>query len=397
MIDNEAAGSHRSLAAPGLALAYATAVVVATEFIVVGLLPGMATDLRISLARAGGFVSWFALASALAGPALTLAAARVPPRWAIVLALLPFVLGSAAAAWASSYAAIAAARILQGAALPVLVSVGGAALSRAAGPNREGRAVSLVYYGVIAGTVVAMPAGIVLAAAASWQATFATLAALSLIAAVPFAFVDLLPADAQPTTRGQLRVLRRPALLAHLGLSVVMFAAMFAPYTYLAAMLEEDAGLTPNAVAAVMMGFGAAGIAGNWAAGRWSANATQATLVATLVMAACMAMAPLVGGRLGGLLPLLALWGTAHAAGFLLCQLRAMQAAPEAPALAAALNISAANIGITLGAGVGGLAAGSFGVSATGLAGAAIAVLAAAGAMVLLRAPASWRLGVRPA
>ncbi len=397
MIHEKPAGSHPSLAAPGLALAYATAVVVATEFIVVGLLPRMANDLRISLAWAGGFVSWFALASAIAGPVLTLAAARFPPRWAIVLALLPFVLGNAAAAWASSYEAIAAARIMQGAALPVLVSIGGAALSRTAGPGREGRAVSMVYYGVIAGTVVAMPAGIVLAAAASWQATFVTLGALSLIAAAPFAFADLLPADGQPAARGQLRVLRRPALLAHLGLSIVMFAAMFAPYTYLAAMLEENAGLTQNAVAAVMMGFGAAGIAGNWAAGWWSANATQATLAATLVMAACMAMVPLLGGRLGGLLPLLAVWGAAHAAGFLLCQLRAMQAAPEAPALAAALNISAANIGITLGAGVGGLAAGRFGVSATGLAGAALAVLAAAGTMVLLRAPTRWRLGVRPA
>jgi MFS transporter, DHA1 family, inner membrane transport protein len=52
-----AAALEGSLARPAALLAFGTAVVVTTEFIVVGLLPAMARDLGISLAEAGWFVS----------------------------------------------------------------------------------------------------------------------------------------------------------------------------------------------------------------------------------------------------------------------------------------------------------------------------------------------------
>ena len=50
------------------------------------------------------------------------------------------------------------------------------------------------------------------------------------------------------------------------------------------------------------------------------------------------------------------IWGVAHAAGFVFCQVRVMAAAPEAPSFAGSHNISAANIGIAIGSFAGGLA-----------------------------------------
>lgn len=61
-------------------LAVVTAIIIAVEFAVVGLLPPMARDLGVSLAQAGGLVSAFAFAAAFLGPILTLAAARFEPR-----------------------------------------------------------------------------------------------------------------------------------------------------------------------------------------------------------------------------------------------------------------------------------------------------------------------------
>lgn len=58
------------------ALVFTAFVFITSEFIVVGVIPEMAADLGISLAEAGSFLAWFALAAALLGPPMTMLASR---------------------------------------------------------------------------------------------------------------------------------------------------------------------------------------------------------------------------------------------------------------------------------------------------------------------------------
>jgi MFS transporter, DHA1 family, inner membrane transport protein len=366
------------LAMPAGVVAFATAVVVATEFIVVGLLPAMARDLRIPLSQVGHFVSAFALSSAVFGPLLMIPAARWDPRLVMVLALIPFALGNLAAALMPGYAMLLLARILQGATLPVLVSAGSAAVASLAGPGREGRAVSLIYIGVVAGMVVAMPAGTVLADMIGWHTTFVVLGALALVAALAlFAGFPPMHVDEAPSMLAQLAILRRPVLQAQLLLSAILFAAMFTPYTYLGAFLEIAGGLDALGAAAILAGFGLAGIPGNVIAGRLSDRGpTRATIWVVFILAAAMAAAAFAGDRFALLLPVLAVWGAAHASAFLLSQMRVMLSASTAPAFASALNISAANIGIAAGAVIGGAIVEGAGIAATGAGGSGLAILA---------------------
>ena len=62
---------------PILLLAAAGFTVLTTEFLIVGLLPGLARDLHVSVAQAGLLVSLFAFTVAVTGPLLT---ARVAAR-----------------------------------------------------------------------------------------------------------------------------------------------------------------------------------------------------------------------------------------------------------------------------------------------------------------------------
>jgi DHA1 family inner membrane transport protein len=381
-----APAAGRSLAGPAALLAFATAVVVTTEFIVVGLLPEMARDLDVSIGEAGRFVSWFALASAVLGPPLTIAASGTEPRRVVAMTLLAFALGNFAATLVPSYAVILAVRVVQGAALPVLVSVGSAAIAERAGPGREGRAVGLVYLGVVVALVLAVPAGVVLAAHGGWPASFLSLAMLAAVAAVLLGTAFPRQATGAASPGAQALILRRPAVQAHLLLSAVLFAAMFAAYSYLAAFLETVAGFDGRRIAATLMGFGIAGVFGNWVAGRVvDRGPTAATASVAAVLMLAMAAVSLVGGRLVLLLPLLALWGAAHTAAFLLCQVRVMLAAPAAPAFASALNIAACNVGIAAGAEAGGWVAGEHGIGAIGFAGAVLAALALGMALALAR------------
>jgi len=85
----------------------------------------------------------------------------------------------------------------------------------------------------------------------------------------------------------------------------------------------------------------------------------------------------------------LAVWGIANTALYPVCQIRVMQAATQAQALAGTINVSAANGGIALGALIGGGSIAAWGAGNIGYVSGAIALLAALAA-AFIRRPA-WR------
>jgi predicted MFS family arabinose efflux permease len=363
----------------GAILAFGAAVVVASEFVVVGIAPSMARDLGLSLAQVGWFVTWFAIGSAVLGPAAVLAARRMRSDLAMIAALAPFV-ASLLMHLVADFWLISLLRLLQGAALPLFMSVASDALGRLWG--RDQKAVARIYVGVVTGSVLALPVGAAIADHTDWRITFAALGWLAALA--------ILLIMTQPSLRvravvvGGLRreaaVFLRPAAMLHLLLSLVQFAAMFCTYAFLAGILEHI-GISKGNVGAWLLVFGIAGIAGNAAAGRVPMAWLRASALTTAAMLGAAAMAlPFLTTEPILLAPVLVGWGAAHAAAFVIAQLRVTRDAYQAPRLAAAMNISAANIGIAAGSVAGGqalAAAGVPGLAAAGLALSAVTLILA--------------------
>ncbi|VIO81372.1 MFS transporter [Bradyrhizobium ivorense] len=348
------------------ALAAATAVIVATEFIVVGLLPVLARDLAISPAVAGHLVGAFALSASLLGPPLTIAAAAIAPRTILTATLGLYAATDLAAVLWPDYSVMLTMRIVQGAALPVFVSVGAAAVTTLAPPARRGRVLALANTGFAVGIVAALPAGVALAERGQWTPSFVALAAVSLAAAVLLLAVFPERRPEAPRASAAARLLRAPAFQLQLALSVAVFVAMFSAYTYISLWLAEVAGLDTGGIALALVGFGAAGVLGNTAAawiadrGPLRATAVAVTALVLAVLGLSLAATPVLR------LVLFVAWGIFHTACVALCQVRVSFAGREAPAFAMAMNISAANLGIALGAVAGGCAVERWGVSAIG-------------------------------
>lgn len=375
-------------------LALAAFVIVSTEFLIVGLIPALARDFGVSVPQAGQLVALFAFTVMLAGPPLTAALAHVERKRLFVAILLVFAGANALAALAPNLWVLALARFIPALALPVFWGTASEAAARMAGPLRAGQAVSRVYLGISAALLFGIPIGTLAAAAIGWRASFWGLAALSLLLAALMArHMPALSQSARTPLRDQARILQDPLLLAHIGLSVAVFTAMFTAYTYLADILERLAGVAPAQVGWWLMGFGAVGLIGNALGGKAvDRHPLRATLAFTLLLGlGTLASMPLAAS-LGGLLPALAAWSIANTALYPICQVRVMQAAPQAQALAGTLNVSAANAGIALGAALGGLAIPRWGLDSVGYAAAAVALLAA-----LMIAPIARLRPARPA
>ncbi|WP_447728732.1 MFS transporter [Sphingomonas koreensis] len=354
-------------------LVFGAAVVVAAEFAVIGLIPAMTVELHLSPVQAGSLITVFALASALLGPVLVAATGRLPAAPVLAAALLPFAANLLLLAVPSFSLAIAL-RVLQGATLPLFMSLAGVLLGTGRG---TGPGIALLYVGVTIGGTLAPPAASFMAGHLGWQAPMAAVGALALAGAA--ACLAGLPNARPDRIIAPWGLLARPALRRHLLLSTLTFAAMFTSFSYIGLLLR-NAAFDDTGVTLALLAFGVAGLGGNWLAGRFASRALPATAVSGLFAAAmALGIAAGMGPFATGLAVLI--WGAAHAAGFVFCQVRVMDVAPDAPGFAGSLNISAANIGIALGSLVGGKAIELSGVASTAAAAGVLALLAAGAAV----------------
>lgn len=394
--DNDYSRSHvmlRLRSGPGFgqtlaifALVFTTFVFITSEFIVVGLIPEMATDLDISLAEAGSFVTWFALAAALFGPPMTMLASRCNPRTFLLVAIALFAAGNFLIAAAPHYSVVASARLLQGSLLPAVASIVTLVAIGIAGKQRRTWAISQVNTGVVGATILGVPVGAIIAEYAGWSLSFGALAALGAVSVglIWHHFPRSVTTTA-PSAFGELSLLRQPAFLLHLLVSLVLFAGMFAGYTYIAPLIAALTDLEGELVGWALMGFGIAGAIGNWGTGRLAA---QDRLTATIGVAVTLAIAmiALVPAGLHSQLLVglcVGLWGASHMAAFVVTQVRVIEAGSGAPAFALSLNISACNVGIGLGAMLGGQAELQWGIEAVAYLGGATALLAVAIALTI--------------
>ena len=125
---------------------------------------------------------------------------------------------------------------------------------------------------------------------------------------------------------------------------------------------------------------------GNWIGGRVvDRHPLTSTIVVLLLLIGGMLSTLLAGQQRVWLALSLALWGLAYTALFPICQVRVMQAGAKAQALAATMNISAANAGTGLGSLLGGAAIGHWGLASLSYLGSAIAVAAIVTALWMAR------------
>ncbi|MGG3796514.1 MFS transporter [Pseudomonas paraversuta] len=374
---------------PILLLSAAGFTVLTTEFIIVGLLPAIARDLEVSVPQAGLLVTLFAFTVAALGPFLTAYFARFKRKPLFITILLMFAFANSLAALAPNIWVMGFARLLPALGLPVFWALASETAVDIVGPEYAGRAIAKIGFGIVCATVFGIPVGTLISDAWGWRSAFSILAVVALAKALLLWLY--LPAThvvrANASLRSQLGMLRSPLVIGHIVLSVLVFSGMFTAYTYLADILERLAGFDGTLVGWCLMGFGAVGLIGNSLGGRM---VDRHPLIASMVFSAFMigallALVPSIHSSLA-LAAALAIWGITQSALFLVSHVRLMKIAPQAPAFAASLNIAGGNLGIGLGAMVGGRVIDSYGLGSLGLAAAGFILLSIVLALVLMSA-----------
>ncbi|GAS99179.1 major facilitator transporter [Mycolicibacterium canariasense] len=373
---------------PIAVLAMAGFVVVTTEFIIIGLLPQLATDFGVSLQQAGMLVSLFAFTVAFAGPIVTPRLGHLDRRRLFVSIMLLFALANVAAALAPTMWMFAAARFFPAVALPVFWGLASDTAARSGGRGREARSVAGIYLGMSTAMVIGVPLGTVAATSVGWRGCFAALAAAASVVAVGLHFGLTWDCSGGPRRAGAAgyALLRAPMFLVHVALSVLIFTAMFTAYTFLAEILRAVVRVETGRVGWWLMAFGVVGLLGNWIGGRLADRLPMGSSVvfAAMLAVGMAAVTPLSSVPVGAA-SALCIWAASFTGLFPISQIRVMAQAPGDESLAATVNVSAANAGAGLGALVGGVAIDLWGLEYLGHVAAAIALVALSVLVIALR------------
>jgi DHA1 family inner membrane transport protein len=348
------------------------------EFAAMGLLPGAAHSVRVSIPTAGHMISAYALGVVLGAPIITVLMAKAPRRAMLIGLMIVFALGNAATAAAPGFLPLVAARFLAG--LPHGAYFGIAALVAAglAGPQGRAKAVGRVMLGLSVANVIGVPFATWLGQWLGWRAAFLAVCGLGLLTSALVAlFVPVIPVHDEASPMRELAGLKRPQVWLTLAVAAVGFGGLFAVYSYITPALTRVTGAplasVPLFLSVIGLGMVAGSLVGGWLADRalmasilgglvWSGVVLAAFGVAAARPWTALADLFLMGGVVA-IVPAL--------------QTRLMDTAGDAQTLAAALNHSAFNLANALGAWLGGLAiAAGFGWTSTGWIGAALALAA---------------------
>ncbi|QUH05356.1 MFS transporter [Saccharopolyspora erythraea] len=361
-----------------LALAIAAFGIGTTEFVMMGLLPDVASNLHVSISDAGGYISLYAIGVVVGAPLLTIAGMRARRKTMLNSMLVLFTIGNLLSALAPTHGLLLAARFVAGLPHGAFFGIGAVVAASLVATDKRGQAISMMFIGLTVANIVGVPLGTLLGQAMGWRWTFGLVAVIGLVALA--AVVTLVPQQPKPTdvsVRGELKAFRRPQVWLAFAIVVFGFAATFSFYTYIKPVLTDISGYTPTAVTLLLALFGVGMTVGTAVGGRLADRAPMRTLYVFLTLLA-VALTAFVFASHSAVLAAVNVFliGAFGFAAIPSIQARILDQAKEAPALGSASIQSTFNIANSLGAYLGGLVlAGGFGLTSPSWVGALLALV----------------------
>lgn len=365
-----------------------------SEFIVVGILPDIAADLKISEVTVGNLVSLFAFVYAPVTPLGSALSARFP-RFATHLTLIGiFLAGNLLCAFAPNYAVLVVARIMIALVSGTLVAVAMTYAPDVTTDKFRTKFIAWVFSGFSIASVVGVPVGTWVANTFGWRWAFHLVNALTVVLII--GMVAVLPHNSHAAKIGFLSQFRlffdRRIQLGVLDV-VCGAAASYVFYTYLTPIMRDEVHVPEQYLSVGLVIFGAACLWSNLYGGKLADRGrgveplthirpiycAHAVLMASLVVAHWV---PVYGALL--LVVLGMFMYLQNSASQVLYMDVASQSHPGSLNLAASLNSMSFNIGIALGSAVGGLVNGHFGLTWLGPVG-ALFLLCAIATTTMLR------------
>lgn len=339
-------------------LALATFVTGTAENIIVGILPGIARGLDVSVSAAGQLTSIFSITFALAAPLALVLTTRFERKVILVSALGVFIASNILASLSPDYGVLFAARIGMAMASAAVCLIATMLATELVTPAMRGRAIGIIFVGISGSMVAGVPTGMIVNAWLGWRTVFLCLASAA-------ALVLLLSMRALSGAGRSQRGL--PPYTPHLKsfrlvsaqlVSILMIGGHFVLFAYLTPYLLEAVHVSSQRIIWAMLAFGLAGMTGGYLGGLLADKLSPRlaiVLTPLLYLTALMAIPVAINSStVFGMV--LMIWACLSWMISPVVQSFLMTTDPATSEAGVGINLSAMHVGVTLGTATGGLA-----------------------------------------
>ncbi|WP_288397822.1 MFS transporter [uncultured Acinetobacter sp.] len=339
-----------------LALASGGFCIGTTEFVAMGLIQEIASDLQITVPQAGHFISAYALGVVIGAPVIAILGARVPRKTLLLGLMLFYGIANALTALAKTPDMILVSRFIAGFPHGAYFGVGALVAAELAGPNRRASAVAQMMMGLTVATVLGVPLATWVGQQFGWRSGFEFSALIALVTLVSVAvFVPQIQVRSTASIRSELSGLKNINMWLTLAVGAIGFGGMFSVYSYVSPILTEYTKVSIQIVPIALAIWGIGMVIGGLVAGWLADKNLNKTIIGVLISAslAFIAASFMMHNVYTAITGLFMIGITVMGLGGGL-QMRLMDVAGDAQGLAASLNHSAFNIANALGAYLGG-------------------------------------------
>ncbi|MES2241037.1 MAG: MFS transporter [Bacteroidota bacterium] len=260
-----------------------------TEFVMMGILPDIATNLKISIPVAGHLISAYALGVVIGAPLLVIITRNYPPKKTLLILASMITAFNTLSIIAPNYGVLFAVRLLSGLPHGAFFGVGAVVASRLADKGKEAQAISVMFAGLTIANLVGVPIGTYIGHHFSWRYTFIIIAIVGTLTVCSIYFwMPNMEVKAKEAMKTQLLFFKKAEAWLVISITAIGAGGLFCWISYIAPLLTEISGFDGGDVPYIMMLAGLGMVLGNFIGGkladRYSAEKTIIILLTIMAI-----------------------------------------------------------------------------------------------------------------
>ena len=349
-----------------------------TEFVPVALLSDIAQDFSITTAETGWMITLYAWIVAAMSLPLMLLTGKLERKRLLLAVFVVFMVSHVLSVVAWSFQVLLISRVGIALSHAIFWSITAAITLRVAPEGKKALALSVLATGTSLAMVLGVPLGRLVGQWFGWRATFAGIGGLAFIVFLLQAkLLPTLPSMFTGTIKKVPELLKNPVLVGLYAFCFVVFTAHYAAYSYIEPFMREVGAISANMATFILLLFGGAGIIGSVLFSRWGDYYNRAIMLGSIaLMLLSMMLLSLVISSIWALSLVTLIWGATLMLLMLAIQAKVIMIDLTAQDMVMSMFSGIINLGIGMGALLGGYTVTHLSLSYVGFVGAGVASIA---------------------
>ena len=329
-----------------------------TEFVIMGLLPDVATSLGITIPVAGYLISAYALGVVIGAPLLVGMSSRFTPKKILIGLMILFTVFNGLSALSPGFYSLFLARFFSGLPHGAFFGVGTIVASRLAKEGKQAQAISMMFAGLTVANLAMVPLVTYIGHHLNWRYAFGVVAA---IGALTILFLQLwlpaLPSQKTTSLKEDMQFLMTKKSWLIIAITAIGFGGLFAWFSYIAPLMTNVTGFSKDSMSAIMILAGGGMVLGNLIGGYMADHMrpAKATAILLSLMVAALVVVFFGSGSQPTALILTFIFGALSMSIGTPVNIMMIRSAKKSEMMAAAVMQAAFNVANSIGAFLGGI------------------------------------------